>query len=153
APNRHSPRGQLALYQPPTPRIEMALWEPGMSANLADGLVLAAWEHPYDHDHFFIAPHYAGWYPGWGVWSGYYPYDPFYYDSLYAYWPERLPTQDMISQALLEGAVQEGGRITGFVYFQGVGDRESSVTFAMNLADATNGQSFGQVSIPFQVKK
>jgi len=153
APSRGSRRAQLALYQPPTRRVALAFYEPGMSVNLSERLVLAQWEHAYEHDHFFVAPHYAGWYPGWGVWPGAYPYDPLYYNNLYAYWPEKLPTQDMLSQALPEGAVQNGGTIGGFVYFQGVGDRESSVTFAMNLVDATDGQSFGQVSIPFEVSK
>jgi hypothetical protein len=59
----------------------------------------------------------------------------------------------MLSQALPEGAIQSGGKIAGFVYFQSVADRESRVTFAMNLVDATNGQSFGQISIPFEVSK
>jgi hypothetical protein len=59
----------------------------------------------------------------------------------------------MLSKGLPEGVVQNNGTIAGFVYFKGVGNQESNVTFAMNLADATNGQSFGQVSIPFTVSK
>jgi hypothetical protein len=114
---------------------------------------LAAWEHGFDHDRFMVAPHFAAFYPGWEAWPYAYPYDPFYYDSLYAYWPEQLPTQDMLSKALPEGAVQDNGKVAGFIYFQGVGNRESSVTFAMNLVDPSNGQSLGQVSIPFAVSK
>jgi hypothetical protein len=34
-----------------------------------------------------------------------------------------------------------------------VGKRESRVTFQMNLVDTNTGQSFGQVSIPFAVRK
>jgi hypothetical protein len=149
APREPRLRTQLALYEPATSR----LYQPAMSTDLSARVRLAAWEHPYEHDHFFVAPHFADYYPGWGVWPGAYPFDPLYYDSLYAYWPEKLPTQDMLSQAMPEGAIQSGGRVSGFVYFQGVGNRESSVAFSMNLVDATGGQSSGQVNIPFQVSK
>ena len=148
------PNFQLAFYQPRSHKPHL-LDEPqlGTSADLTGRVQLAAWEDRYDHDHFFIAPHMSAYYPGWGVWPYSYPYDPFFYDSLYAHWPEQLPTQDMLSQALPEGAVQNGGKVAGFIYFQGVGKRESNVTFTMNLVDATNGQSFGQASIPLAVSK
>jgi hypothetical protein len=148
------PNFQLAFYQPLSSKPHLLdEAQLGTNTDLRDRVQLVAWEHRYDHDHFLVAPHFAGYYPGWGVWPYSYPYDPFFYDSLYAYWPEQLPTQDMLSQALPEGAVQNGGKVSGFVYFQGVGKRESSVNFTMSLVDATNGQSFGQVSIPFAVSK
>jgi hypothetical protein len=141
APSQNGLRTQLALYQPLD------------SSDLSGRVMLAGWSHHYDHDHFYIAPHYSSFYPGWGVWPYAYPYDPLYYDSLYANWPEQLPTQDMLSEGLPEGVVQNGGKVSGFVYFQSVAKRESSVTFTMNLVDATNNQSFGQVTIPFEVSK
>jgi hypothetical protein len=109
-------------------------------------LQLAGWEH----DRFQIAPHYSYLYPGLRPWPGMFGYDPFYYDGFYANWPEKLPTQDMLSEALPEGVVQDGGTVTGYVYFQSVTGRESAVQFEMTLADANDGQSFGQVAIPFQ---
>jgi len=134
---------QLALYEPDRPG------QGGLSGRVR----LAAFEHGFAHDRFMVAPHFANFYPGWEAWPYSYPYDPFYYDSLYASWPEKLPTQDMLSKALPEGVVQNNGKISGFVYFKGVGNQESTVTFGMNLADATNGQSIGQVSVPFAVSK
>jgi hypothetical protein len=110
-------------------------------------------EHRFDHEGFMIAPHFRDYYPGWTTWPGAYPYDPFYYNSLYAYWPEKLPTQDMLSKALPEGAVQNNGKVSGFVYFKGIGNSESSVTFAMNLVDATDGKSLGEVNVPFAVSR
>jgi hypothetical protein len=149
-------KGQIGRADP-SPRknpIQLALYEPARGkADLSDRMQLVAWEHHFDHDRFMVAPHFRSFYPGWDAWQGAYPYDPFYYNNLYASWPEQLPTQDMLSQALPEGAVQDNGKVSGFVYFQGVNTRESSVTFAMNLVDATNGQSFGQVTAPFAVSK
>jgi len=151
-----SAKGQIGRAAPSSSKIslQLAVYEPAFGkADLSERVQLATWEHRYDHQRFFIAPHYSFYYPGWEAWPYAYPYDPFYYNSLYAYWPERLPTQDMLSQALPEGAIQDNGKVAGFLYFQGVGKRETSVTFAMNLVDASNGQSFGQVSIPFSVTK
>jgi hypothetical protein len=151
-----SAKGQIGWADPSSSKIpiQLAVYEPEPGKAALSGRVqLAAWEHGFDHDRFMVAPHFAAFYPGWEAWPYAYPYDPFYYDSLYAYWPEQLPTQDMLSKALPEGAVQDNGKVAGFIYFQGVGNRESSVTFAMNLVDPSNGQSLGQVSIPFAVSK
>ena len=89
-------------------------------------------------------------YPGLERWPGMFAYDPLYYDTMYSRWPERLPTQDMLSEALPEGAVQDGGSVSGFVYFQSVTSRESAVQFQMNLVDASDGTAFGVIAIPFQ---
>ena len=97
-----------------------------------------------------VASHYSYLYPGLDAWPGVFAYDPLYYDSIYSRWPERLPTQDMISEALPEGVVQDGGSVSGFVYFQSVTGRESVEQFEMNLVDASGGQTFGVIAIPFQ---
>jgi hypothetical protein len=126
-------KGTLSARETPsTPRLQMAGWE---------------------HRRFFVAPHYSYLYPGVAPWSGPFAYDPFYYDNFYARWPEKLPTQDMLSEALPEGVVQDGGSVSGFVYFQSVTKRESAVQFDMNLVDASDGQTFGVVAIPFQTKQ
>jgi hypothetical protein len=92
-------------------------------------------------------------YPGFAPWPyGAWAYDPLYYDRWYGSWPRTLPTQDMIEQALPEGAVAEGGSISGYVYFQMPEGREPQVTFEMTLVDAQNGEAFGTVRIPFAQK-
>ena len=45
---------------------------------------------------------------------------------------------------------QDGGTVSGFVYFQSVTSRESAVQFQMNLVDASDGTAFGVITIPFQ---
>jgi hypothetical protein len=75
---------------------------------------------------------------------------PLIHDGYYEASSERLPTQDMLSQALPEGMVQDGGKVTGFIYFPSVTDREAAVEFDMMLLDASDGEAFGRVAIPFQ---
>lgn len=100
--------------------------------------------------------------PGWydPIWGPYYPgpglgwYDPFwgpYYPGPYGYYREPLPTRDMLSNALPEGTLEEGGMTTGFLYFQGVAHREDVVTLQARLVDARTHETFGALEIPFQV--
>jgi len=131
-----------AAIPPMKARGTLSAREPSSSPSLR----LAGWEHRG----FYVAPHYSYLYPGLEPWPGMFAYDPLYYDNLYSRWPERLPTQDMLSEALPEGAVQDGGSVSGFVYFQSVTSRESAVRFEMNLVDASDGQAFAVLSIPFQ---
>jgi hypothetical protein len=96
------------------------------------------------------APWMSAWWPG----PYYSPfYDPFYGPSPYVRCDEPLPTADMLRQALPEGTLTDGGTISGFLYFQGVGDRERQVTLQARLVDAKTGEPFGQVVIPFQVRR
>ena len=101
---------------------------------------------------FFIAPWFAPFYPGFAPWPYAFPYEPYIYSS-YDAWPSRLPTEDMLAAALPEGVVQDGGRVMGFLYFQGVQSRESHVQLEVRLIDAMNGQMVGTVSIPFSVRR
>jgi len=119
------------------------------AARPSPSLRQASWEHRG----FMVAPHYSYLYPGLDPWPGVFAYDPLYYDTIYSRWPERLPTQDMLSEALPEGVVQDGGSVSGFVYFQSVTGRESAVQFEMNLVDASGGEAFGVIAIPFQTAK
>ncbi|NMO18176.1 hypothetical protein HPC49_32365 [Pyxidicoccus fallax] len=108
---------------------------------------------------------YLGFGTGWGYgpyssWS-YWPRGPFvgpYYNPFYPdpYWygqacQEPLPTADMLSQVLPEGTLGDGGRVGGFLYFQGVAARESRVVLQARLVDANTGEPMGTLDIPFQV--
>jgi hypothetical protein len=82
-------------------------------------------------------------------------YDPYYdpYWSPYVRCEEPLPTRDMVEQALPEGTLEDGGTVAGFLYFQGVAEREKQVTLQAELVDARTGEHFGRLSIPFQVSR
>ncbi len=89
--------------------------------------------------------------PGW--FNPFYDpyYDPFY--QPYVRCEEPLPTKDMLEQALPEGTLEDGGTVAGFLYFQGIAEREKQVTLQAQLVDARTGEHFGRLSIPFQVDR
>jgi hypothetical protein len=107
--------------------------------------------HPrFFHRGFYVAPQFGWIYPGFAPWPyGPWAYDPLYYDRWYGYWPQPLPSQDMLEQALPEGAVADGGNVSGYVYFQTPETNQGRVNFELKLVDANTGQQFGMVSIPF----
>jgi hypothetical protein len=98
--------------------------------------------------------HGYGWGAPWGWGPGYYGvgwYDPFW--GPYSYIPpEPLPTRDMVRKSLPEGTLDNGGSLTGFIYFQNVGNREGQVTLQEQLVDAHTGEQLGTLSIPFGVR-
>ena len=107
----------------------------------------------FHHHGFLIAPFYAPLYPGLGVYSGPFLYDPYYYGWYSTYWTEqRLPTPEMRDMALPEGVLQPGGHLQGYAYFQHVNADEPGVTLRLDLVDAVNGETFGSIVIPFAVK-
>ncbi len=99
----------------------------------------------YSHGPFMYGP--FGYYGG-AVEPFY--YDPFYY-SRYQYWRQiPLPTEEMISQALPELMVPDGGEVAGFIYFEPVkGSRR--VSLRMDLVE-DDGRVFGTILLPFVVK-
>ncbi|ADO68558.1 hypothetical protein [Stigmatella aurantiaca] len=87
----------------------------------------------------------------WGLGPFYDPfYDPNYTRAIRCHEP--LPTQDMLKKALPEGTLAPGGSVSGFLYFQGIADRESQVTLQTRLVDAHTGETFGELGIPFVVR-
>jgi hypothetical protein len=78
-------------------------------------------------------------------------YDPFHRTPVRC--AEPLPTRDMLEQALPEGTLEDGGTVAGFLYFQGVADREKQVTLQARLVDARTQEALGTLSIPFQVHR
>jgi len=85
-----------------------------------------------------------------GPFSPFYP-DPYYYGGYRC--EEPLPTRDMLEQALPEGTLEAGGRVEGFLYFQGVAERETQVVLQARLVDGKTGEPFGTLDIPFQVRR
>lgn len=107
----------------------------------------------FSHQRFYVAP-YQPPFLGRNVipWSDPFAIDPVYYRQYAALWPFRLPTEEMFRNALPEGVVQDGGRLSGFLYFQKPGKEVSRVSLTADLVDAKSGETLGMVSIPFLVK-
>jgi hypothetical protein len=111
-------------------------------------------EPEFEWNDFDIAPYYSAIYPDMPVWDGPFYYDPFYYDEYYTYWQTiQLPTQEMLNQALPDGVIKPGGRVSGFMYFQEVKESSKTVRLEYELVNARNGNIFGTITIPFVVTK
>jgi hypothetical protein len=84
-----------------------------------------------------------------GPWQ---PGAPFGWDTRYdgpSYASVRLPTRDMLALALPDAPIRPGEIAQGFVYFERVGPKGTSVDLVLPLLDAGSGQRLGEVSIPF----
>jgi hypothetical protein len=96
---------------------------------------------------YWVAPHHSTFYVGVPLWSAW-AWNTAYYSRHYASWPRTLPTQDMLQFALPEGALDDGGDVNGFVYFQNV-NRERAVKLSVALRDATTNELLGTLVAPF----
>lgn len=106
----------------------------------------------FEYSLFHLAPQYTGIYPNLVVVESPFVYDPLYYRHYYRYWKETpLPSQEMLERAVPEGILDDGGSISGFLYFEAVDPDESSVTFRAEVVLASNGRMPGAISIPFTV--
>ncbi|MBU3948805.1 MAG: hypothetical protein KJ826_11365 [Proteobacteria bacterium] len=106
----------------------------------------------FDCPGFYVAPYYASYYPFlYGYRNSFY-YDPFYFDHYYTCWKEiAMPTKEMLDLAIPEGVLGNRSEISGFFYFEKIGDAEQ-YTFEMKLVEAKTGKQFGIINVPF-VKK
>lgn len=108
---------------------------------------------PRIHSHrFHVAPPYAHLYIGFPLWAGLWALNAAYYAHWSAMWPTLLPTDDMLQRAMPEGALEDGGVVSGYVYFQNV-NREATVQLEVQLHDAASAASMGVAAIPFSVRR
>lgn len=113
----------------------------------------------FAHDRFFVVPYASRHFtPGLRPWNEPFAYDAAYYGPRYAEWPAysrrvevQLPTEDMVSRGLPEGVLEDGGSVSGFVYFQKVPGSLDRVDFRAELVDARTGEEFGTVTVPLAV--
>lgn len=97
----------------------------------------------------------AGFESSFAPWPYFY-YGPAYYGPNTYCWDERFypapPSEDVIRTGLPQGVLEEGGRISGFLYFQNAGKRETHLTFTWT-AHTTDGQIIDHAAIPLNVVK
>lgn len=108
----------------------------------------------FPYRNFSFAPYYNPGALGLTGWPGPFPYDPVYASHYYGLWQTPLPTEDMLEKALPEGVLAEDGYLrSGFLYFEAVDEDLSRVDFTFELVDATSGERFGTIRIPFSVRE
>ena len=93
----------------------------------------------YPSDRFSFYGPYASFYPGYPVWDGPFDSDLSWYDSAYQ-WQQALPTPDMLQKALPEGMLQQGGHVSGYLYFSHVPGK-GRVNFQARFPEAKTGRT------------
>jgi hypothetical protein len=108
--------------------------------------------HPTFYAHQFrVAPHYVPYYPTFGAWPSQFTYDDRFYRYQYSLWDPYVPTRVMREQAIPEGVIEDGGNISGFVYFKKLDPEMDRVTYTMELVNANTEEPFGTIRIPFMI--
>jgi len=110
-------------------------------------------EPEFGYDDYAVAPPVGPLYPGMGVWIGPFVFDSGYYSTNFGAWPAELPTQDVVSRGIPEGVIRPGGRISGFLYFNGLPADADTVAFRFELLDAETGERFGMLEVPLEVRR
>lgn len=100
---------------------------------------------------FLAAPYYGPIYPEFPQFTEF-EAEPSYYDLHYAYWRKAaLPTPQMLASALPEGALEPGGWLAGWLYFEQVSDDDKSVDLKATFLSAQNQSEVATFDMPFRV--
>lgn len=101
---------------------------------------------------FGYAPYLSPYLASGGVFNGPYVTNRPYWDR---YAPVlrtvNLPTQDMLQKALPEGVLLPGGRVSGFLYFEGVASGVERVRLIADFPNHQTGSRVARLTIPFTV--
>jgi hypothetical protein len=101
---------------------------------------------------FYLAPHMSAAFPRCTVYPVF-SYDKAFYEHGYASWPGALPSQDMLSRALPDGVIDDGGIVSGFVYFPMLPRSERHVQFDLRLVDTERGTPLAEAVVPLAVRR
>jgi hypothetical protein len=106
----------------------------------------------FEYVEFRAAPYYASIFPGLPTYADF-SADPSHY-GYYDYWRRSgLPTPSMLARALPEGVLDEGGRLSGWLYFQKLTERDERVALRASFEAAVSGTRVASFEIPFTVKR
>ena len=101
---------------------------------------------------FYVAPRFRSAYPTLEPWSAGLARDQALYDRLFDRWGKRRPTLEMIRMALPEGVLENGGLISGFLFFESPLDDEDRVTFQADFVPGDGSGTVAAIEIPFRVR-
>lgn len=106
----------------------------------------------YPSPHFRVAHPYVPFFPLFLVWPHVWAVNVVTTQRVYETWPVELPSDDMRDRALPEGALDDGGTVTGYLYYPYTG-REPSLALYVALADAVTGASLGTTHLPLTPRR
>ena len=117
-----------------------------------DGGSLSPLNPIYGSSKFYVAPRFHDAYPTLEPWSTRLERDDALYERQFHRWGKERPTTAMIRMALPEGVLDDGGLISGFVFFESPLDDEDRVTFQADFAQGDGSATVASVEIPFRVR-
>jgi len=101
---------------------------------------------------FSVAPYCSRMYPAFPAYQDSFTVDSLYYSRYYTVWAKiELPTEEMLIKVLPDGVVEQGGYVSGFLYFEKIDRNEEELLFTADLIDALKGRLLGTITIPLQV--
>lgn len=103
-------------------------------------------------ERFELVPEYGPLYPGVPILGGVLYTDTVYRDQITRTVPDTgLPSPFLLRRALPEGALKDGGRMDGYLFFEKVPLDIAGVSFKVHLVDVADGRVIGILAVPFRV--
>lgn len=106
----------------------------------------------YQPADFFIAPRFAPTYSRLPAWRSALARDESLYMLDYRKWSDGLPSPDVLLKGLPEGVLEDGGAISGFLYFDGEARRQGDVTFQADMIAGNGERRMALIEIPFRLQ-
>jgi len=108
----------------------------------------------YASDGFFVAQRLRDAYPGIQPWPRPLLRDEKWYQTSYAKWPvgEQMPSRSMLVKGLPEGVLDNGGIISGFLYFEADARKEKRLKFRVEVPESDREERVALIKIPFRVE-
>jgi hypothetical protein len=101
---------------------------------------------------FFVAPRFHDVYATLDPWPAPLQRDEALHGDLLRRWGKNAPDRQTIREALPEGVLDNGGIVTGFLFFESPLDREDRVTFQADFDAGDGQQKVASIEIPFRVE-
>lgn len=111
--------------------------------------------YAYPHSGFAVAPRYDPFFDHFDTFHGPFDHDPLFHDTHFlgryhhpAARTVDLPTDDMVRRALPEGVLEPGGKITGYLFFEHIGDDARRARLHFDLVGAVSEGELGSLDVP-----
>jgi hypothetical protein len=108
-------------------------------------------EPMYAGTKFYVAPRLHGVYATLEPWRAPLQRDEDLYDRQFRRWGKQHPTVEMLRMALPEGVLDDGGMISGFLYFEDPRRGEDRLTFEADFGRDDGSGTVAAIEIPFRV--
>ena len=106
----------------------------------------------YAASKFFVAPGFHDVYATLEPWTAPLERDDELYERLFRRWGKQPPALDVLRVALPEGVLDDGGVVTGYLFFESPLDKEDRVTFEATFGGGDGRPTVASIEIPFKIE-